>query len=519
MPELEHRRQAWLTALALAGPRSARERERIENVVASALRAGDDGQRDLGLALLQFATARAWWLDPGVETRTRIAVAARRLAPDGNDARAIYLRAIAPEADLDELLMQLSERAAAAEPASGVDGRHLATAALWVGSLDLAVELFESSISALRSEGRLGLLTRSLIVRAFSSVHLGSLGTVASDLDEGMRLAMETSQPLFVATAMITDAIYLAYRGDIAGAEARIREVERLGVGQADGVLAETRHARGIIDLAAGRVDDAYEQLRPLFDPAHPSYHPTVSRWAIADFGFAAAQAGRLDEASRVLDQVEADDVRMKMTWLRIGSSYARAAIAAERRDIAAAEQAFATARSIDLARWPLARGRLALSYGMWLRRQRRKAESRAELRSARDQLDAIGVRYLADRAQDELGASDAGRRRRGLEALDQLTPQELQIALLAADGLSNREIGGRLYLSHRTVGSHLYRVFPKLGVTSRAQLHRVLGQRDPGTVVEPAPPTDDDLRHHHVANPQRTSHRTVATSCPTGGA
>ena len=102
-------------------------------------------------------------------------------------------------------------------------------------------------------------------------------------------------------------------------------------------------------------------------------------------------------------------------------------------------------------------------------------AESRAELRSARDLLDAIGVRYLADRAQQELGASGEATRHRGIDVLDQLTPQELQIARLAAEGLSNREIGTRLYLSHRTVGSHLYRVFPKLGITSRAQLHTAL--------------------------------------------
>jgi DNA-binding NarL/FixJ family response regulator len=88
----------------------------------------------------------------------------------------------------------------------------------------------------------------------------------------------------------------------------------------------------------------------------------------------------------------------------------------------------------------------------------------------------AIGVRYLADRARRELTASgEASERHHGTDALDQLTPQELQIARLAAEGLSNREIGSRLYLSHRTVGSHLYRAYPKLGITSRSQLHLAL--------------------------------------------
>jgi DNA-binding CsgD family transcriptional regulator len=176
-----------------------------------------------------------------------------------------------------------------------------------------------------------------------------------------------------------------------------------------------------------------------------------------------------------VLTGLEADAVRMKMPWWRIGVAYGQAVVAAHAGDALAAESAFTTARAMDLSRWPLARARLSLAYGTWLRRQRRIAESRAELRSARDLLDAIGVRYLADRAQRELGASGEATRHRGIDVLDQLTPQELQIARLAAEGLSNREIGSRLYLSHRTVGSHLYRVFPKLGITSRGQLHSAL--------------------------------------------
>ena len=102
--------------------------------------------------------------------------------------------------------------------------------------------------------------------------------------------------------------------------------------------------------------------------------------------------------------------------------------------------------------------------------------ESRAPLREAAQSFEALGLLRFVERARRELRASGEARRRRVPEAWAQLTPQELQIARLAAEGLSNREIGTRLYLSHRTVGSHLYRVFPKLGITSRAQLHTALG-------------------------------------------
>jgi DNA-binding NarL/FixJ family response regulator len=99
----------------------------------------------------------------------------------------------------------------------------------------------------------------------------------------------------------------------------------------------------------------------------------------------------------------------------------------------------------------------------------------RASLREARDMFDALGASSWGDQARSELRASGERSRRRVPEARDDLTAQELQIAQLAATGLSNREIGQRLYLSHRTISTHLYRVFPKLGITSRAELSAAL--------------------------------------------
>jgi DNA-binding NarL/FixJ family response regulator len=105
----------------------------------------------------------------------------------------------------------------------------------------------------------------------------------------------------------------------------------------------------------------------------------------------------------------------------------------------------------------------------------RHNAESRPPLREAADAFSVLGSARFADRAQRELRASGETVRRHRPEVWDQLTPQELQIAQLAADGLTNREIGERLYISHRTVGTHLYQLFPKLGVTSRTELRAVL--------------------------------------------
>ena len=130
-----------------------------------------------------------------------------------------------------------------------------------------------------------------------------------------------------------------------------------------------------------------------------------------------------------------------------------------------------------NLARWPWVRARLELAYGRWLRRQRRVAESRQPLRSAQITFDLIGASSWSEQARSELRAAGERTRAPGLSAQNVLSAQELQIARLAAEGLSNREIGERLYLSPRTIGSHLYRIFPKLEIISRAQLAARIGQ------------------------------------------
>jgi DNA-binding CsgD family transcriptional regulator len=124
-------------------------------------------------------------------------------------------------------------------------------------------------------------------------------------------------------------------------------------------------------------------------------------------------------------------------------------------------------------------RARLQLAYGTWLRRQRHVTRSRVPLRSARDIFDSLGVIPWGDRARQELRASGEASRPHIAGALESLTPQELQIGMLAADGLSNREIGQRLYVSHRTVSTHLSHIFRKLALTSRSELAEALSKRE----------------------------------------
>ena len=127
----------------------------------------------------------------------------------------------------------------------------------------------------------------------------------------------------------------------------------------------------------------------------------------------------------------------------------------------------------------PFHRARTLFSYGRWLRRRRRSADSRTPLRESISVFDALGARCWADRARLELRATGETIGPRTALARDHLTAQELQIAQLAARGLSNRAIAERLSLSPRTIGGHLYRIFPKVGVSGRAQLRDVLDIAD----------------------------------------
>jgi DNA-binding CsgD family transcriptional regulator len=129
-----------------------------------------------------------------------------------------------------------------------------------------------------------------------------------------------------------------------------------------------------------------------------------------------------------------------------------------------------------------LARGHLL--YGEWLRREKRRVDARRQLRAAHELLTAIGMDAFAERARSELQATGETARKRTIDRRDDLTAQERQIARLARDGLTNPEIGARLFLSPRTVEWHLRNVFAKLGVRTRHDLAEALGSAD----SEPAP-------------------------------
>jgi DNA-binding CsgD family transcriptional regulator len=351
--------------------------------------------------------------------------------------------------------------------------RHFGPAALVVGAFDLGVDFLATAVEALRDEGRLGHLPRMLTLYSSMAARLAEWDLAIPAAAEARRLAEELGEPQWEAGADTVVSLIAGMRGDELAAEQAAAQAERVAVSAGANItVAFAQFGRVVGALGSGRHADAYNFAERLFDPADSAYHPVISSWLIGDLAEAALHLDRVEEARVRVEQVEVEAGESPGSWIALGLSHARALLADEPE----AEERFRAALGADFARWPFQRARAQLAFGQWLRRRRRIADSRDLLRGARDAFDALGCQAWGDQARRELRASGESSRRRVPEAREQLTAQELQIAQLAAKGLSNREIGQKLFVSPRTVSTHLYRTYPKLAISARGELASALG-------------------------------------------
>jgi DNA-binding CsgD family transcriptional regulator len=466
----EHARLTWIRESFTDGvPGDAAQACALAAVAGQA---AADGDTDLALKLLYGAGLRCWWADPGEAARDQIMAAAEQLDVDQCDPRLLVVLAFAAPIGRGAVVI---DRLAQLRPEARSDAaamRLAGNAAMAVGAFEEAAGLLAASAADLRAQGRLGLLARALALQAWSAVHVADLGAAIPAAEEARQLAQETGQPLIMATAEAVQAILAALRGDFAAAEAAAAQAERICVPlRASAVLAATQLARGLACLGAGRPADAFAHLQRIHDPADPAYHYVVRCYTIGDLAEAALRSGNLPGIGVFLQEMETAARQTPSPSLHGGLRYARALLAAGDQ----ADGMFHAALQSGTSAGPFLRARVQLAYGEWLHQRRRDAAARAPLRAAIEVFDALGAIPWSERARQQLRASGEKSRPRIPGARDQLTPQELQIAQMAAEGLTNREIGQKLYLSHRTIGSHLYRIFPKLGITSRAELRHAL--------------------------------------------
>jgi len=226
--------------------------------------------------------------------------------------------------------------------------------------------------------------------------------------------------------------------------------------------------ALAFIDLETGKPREALDRLLPLTAVGTQGVNPILAVWALPDTIEAAARAGGIDQlgsrSALLAESVEAAPTEQRLAIL------ARCEALLELRPPAEAfEDALARAPALT----SIDRARTELLYGEWLRRERRRQDARAHLRVALELFRGLGMRLFAERAEAELRATGETARKRDPSTLDDLTPQELQIAGLVAEGLTNKEIAAQLFLSPRTIDYHLRKVFSKLGIASRTELVR----------------------------------------------
>lgn len=321
-------------------------------------------------------------------------------------------------------------------------------------------------LELVRSAGALSAIP--FVLTARSAVHLvgGDVYAAASQVDEIRAVSEATGiaappyGPLWLAALRGRDAEVSQLL------ETSVSEAVARGEGYA---LADAELVRALLYNGVGRYDAAISVFGP---DGERSYDVNSPPRAVAEVIEAAARCGRYELATSLLDKL-ADMARASSTdWVRGIDARSRALLSegdsAEHLYREAIERLARTLLRLELAR-------AHLLYGEWLRRERRRTDAREELRTAFEMFTAMGVGAFAGRAERELLATGEQVRTRSVETRDELTAQEAQVARLARDGLSNAEIGERLFISQHTVAYHLRKVYSKLHILSRNQLEQAL--------------------------------------------
>ncbi|GAA2458900.1 AAA family ATPase [Streptomyces glaucus] len=331
-------------------------------------------------------------------------------------------------------------------------------------------------LTSLTGLGHFGTARTVLAHLQIAHCHLGDRAGVLRDADTGERWARAADDPRASAAFRCGVAQVRAWEGAEEGHRALTDGILSFALPRRlSTVAARARWARGLMALSLGRPEDAYEELRMLSDPDGDARHPVVAAWALGDLVAAAVASGRGDDVRDHVRRTAEADRLLRSAPLEHLLARSRALLG----DGGDPEESFARALAVPGSRaLRYERARTRLAFGEWLRRRRRVREAREQLQRARDAFASIGADVWVRRADSELLAAGeappAPYPRRAATELG-LTPREAEVARLAAEGLSNQGIGWRLGLTHRTVASHLSRVFAKAGVSSRRHLPAVL--------------------------------------------
>jgi DNA-binding CsgD family transcriptional regulator len=335
---------------------------------------------------------------------------------------------------------------------------------------DDAIAVYDRQAQLVRDAGALGELPIHLQALALEQAWRGDLSGARRLIAESESIATSIGNqvPPFALLRV------LALQGREAEASPLIEAVIQEGTTRGQGIAVMVAYwGAAVLNNGLGRYEEAAAASGEVVTNG---ILPWLSMWALFELVEAAVRVGDTERARDALDELAA-------TTQPAGSSFALGiearcrALVAEGGD---AEPSYREAiEKLDRAGVRTELARAHLLYGEWLRRAGRLAEARERLRAAEEMFGVIGMEAFAERASGELAAAGAKPRKRPLDAREELTPQEDQIARLARDGLTNAEIGAQMFLSPRTVEWHLHKVFGKLGIDSRSSLDAALPRQE----------------------------------------
>ena len=339
----------------------------------------------------------------------------------------------------------------------------LATAAaVTVWDFETCLAIADREVEVARDLGALAVLAVGANVLAQAVALSGEFGKASLVIAEADAVVEATGTAVLPYGALVLAGLQGREAEASVLIDTTIRDATAGGQGTA---VQYARWAGAILLNGLGRYDEALAAARDASDDAPELF---VSAWALSELIEAAGRSGEREMARTALMRL-AEHARASPTDWGLGIVARASALLAEGKE---AERLFREAiERLDRTQLRPERARAHLLYGEWLRRENRRVEAREQLRLAYDMLVGIGMEAFAERARSELSATGGKVRKRSAETRDDLTDQERQIAQLARGGLSNPEIGARLFLSPRTVEWHLHKVFGKLGIRSRREL------------------------------------------------
>lgn len=344
----------------------------------------------------------------------------------------------------------------------------IAATASFVGDDTASLRLFARADDVARTRGAVAVLVNMLAAYAAVEAWTGRVRVALAHASEGLALASQTGHLTYLAVYRATVALLSAISGDVDECERQATAAARSGTEQEFAPATSLAiWAMGLSALGAGRPLDAHAQLSQLVVADSRVSHPTTAIAATGDIVEAAVVAEEPDGARDAAAALERFAANTGAAWAL--------AVAARSRGLLGdgdVEGHFHEALTHHAhATRPFEHGRTLLSYGAWLRRQRRRMDARQQLHGALQLFERLGATPWAGRTQAELRASGETVRGRDPAAIEQLTPQELQIVQIVRTGATNKQVAAQLYLSPRTVDYHLRKVFVKLGLSSRTEL------------------------------------------------